>query len=79
MESKVTIGEGGRIVLPASFRKALHIVSGDELVLSLHDGEIRIFQQKQALKRFRQAVKQHKTSSNMSDDFIAFRKKDEAE
>jgi AbrB family looped-hinge helix DNA binding protein len=76
MEQRVTIGEGGRFVIPAAYRKALHVKPGDELVVRLDDGEIRIFNQKQALKRIREAVKRHKHGKNMTDDFLAFRKKD---
>ncbi|HEV7670825.1 MAG TPA: AbrB/MazE/SpoVT family DNA-binding domain-containing protein [Thermoanaerobaculia bacterium] len=33
-----TIGEGGRLVIPAEYRKALGVATGDEVVLIL-DGE----------------------------------------
>ena len=52
MEIKKTkIGKGGRIVLPANFRKVLGVKPGDELILSLRDGELRIFTPRQAIKR----------------------------
>ena len=52
MEIKKTkIGNSGRIVIPASFRKALGVKPGDELILSLRDGELRIFTPRQAIKR----------------------------
>ena len=52
MEIKKTkIGDGGRIVIPANFRKALGVKPGDELILSLRDGELRIFTPREAIKR----------------------------
>ena len=52
METKKTkLGKGGRIVLPAHFRKALGVKPGDELILSLRDGELRIFTPREAIKR----------------------------
>ena len=38
---KTKLGQGGRIVLPAEFRKALGVKTGDELILSLKDDEVR--------------------------------------
>lgn len=37
-----TVGGGGRIVIPAAMRKALGVDTGDEVLLSLVDGEVRI-------------------------------------
>jgi len=76
-EHHVKIGENGRLVIPAVYRKALGIHSGDELILRIQDGELRIFQQKLALQRARQLI-QHKKQGNLSatDDFLEFRKQD---
>jgi len=71
------ISEDGRLVIPASYRKALSIQPGDDIILQLQEGEIRLFRQSQAVRRLRIAVK--KTISkgvNQTDAFIAFRKQD---
>jgi AbrB family looped-hinge helix DNA binding protein len=34
------VGEGGRVVLPAEFRKALGLCPGDTVTMMLVDGEI---------------------------------------
>ncbi len=39
---KTRIREGGRLVIPSAFRKALGLKPGDEVLLSLEDGEIRV-------------------------------------
>jgi len=41
-EVKTVIGAGGRIVIPAGYRKALGVRPGDEVLLLLEEDEIRI-------------------------------------
>ncbi len=48
---KTKLGQGGRIVLPAEFREALGVKTGDELILSLKDDEVRVFTRRAAIKR----------------------------
>ncbi len=48
---KTTIREGGRLVIPAAYRKALGIKPGDEVLLVLEDGEIRVVSTRQAIAR----------------------------
>jgi AbrB family looped-hinge helix DNA binding protein len=54
-----SINENGRLVLPASFRKALGIKPGDKVVLRLEDDEVRISSVKRALERARRLVRDH--------------------
>ncbi len=46
-----TLAEGGRIVIPASYRRTLGVRPGDEVVLRMADGEIRITTRAQARRR----------------------------
>jgi AbrB family looped-hinge helix DNA binding protein len=92
-EFRIKIGEGGRMIIPAAYRKAMHIHPGDELVARLQNGELRLFQQTEALKRIRTAVKKNvftvvkrkacvtakREVKNHVSDFLAFRKKDSGE
>ena len=39
-ETRARINENGRVVIPASFRKALGINAGDEVVLRIEDDEL---------------------------------------
>lgn len=52
-----TVAEGGRIVIPASYRKALGVRPGDEIVLRFTDGEVRITSRAQARRRAREYVR----------------------
>jgi len=76
LEQRVKLGEGGRVVIPALLRKALDVEPGDELVIRIQDGELRLFQQKQALTHIRKVVNLKRRGKNATDDFLAFRKKD---
>lgn len=54
---KTTIGPGGRIVVPASYRKALGIEVGDEVVVVLEDRGVRIMSLAQAVANARRLVR----------------------
>jgi AbrB family looped-hinge helix DNA binding protein len=51
-----TVGDGGRIVIPATYRRALGLRKGSKVILSLEDGEVRIRSREQALKRIQDFV-----------------------
>jgi len=76
MQRHVKMGEGGRLIIPASYRKALNLHIGDELVLRLEDGELRLYRQSNALKNLRSIAKSKSKHKNHTNKFIAFRKKD---
>jgi AbrB family looped-hinge helix DNA binding protein len=78
-EQFIKIGEGGRVVIPAAYRKLLNVRVGDELVLRIQEGELRLFRQSQALKRIRTAVKQKNTARKHTDAFLRFRTQDSGE
>ena len=40
--AKAKVGQGGRLVIPAEYRRALGIEVGDTVVLRLEDGELRV-------------------------------------
>jgi AbrB family looped-hinge helix DNA binding protein len=44
------IAKGGRIVIPAEFRKVLGLETGDEVILRLDGGEVRIISRKEAIR-----------------------------
>ena len=71
----VKIGQGGRIVLPAPFRKALGVKTGDDLILSLRDGEVRIFTRREAVRRAQGLVRRYFPEGRMlSEELIRERK-----
>jgi len=59
METRQRVNENGRIVIPASFRKALGINIGDEVVLRMEDDELRITTLKRRIERAQRLVRKH--------------------
>ncbi|MBK6315807.1 MAG: AbrB/MazE/SpoVT family DNA-binding domain-containing protein [Blastocatellia bacterium] len=53
---RVVLSEGGRIVIPASVRKALVVGPGDSLSLRVEDRELRIVSQREAVRRAQDIV-----------------------
>ncbi len=76
MQEHVKIGEGGRIIVPVRYRKALNLHTGDELIIQLEEGEIRLFKQGSAVKNLQSLAKQKSKQRNHTDAFLIARKKD---
>lgn len=73
----VTLGEGGRIVVPSEYRKALGLQSGDDLIIRIEDNELRLFRRTAALQKIRKALKaKSHRKINHTDEFLGFRKED---
>ena len=74
----VKLGESGRIVLPAQFRKELGVEPGDELILAMGDGELRIFTRLQAIKRAQGLLKGLAPGRSLVDELIQERRAESA-
>jgi AbrB family looped-hinge helix DNA binding protein len=74
-EARLRVNENGRMVIPASFRKALGIKAGDELVLLLEEDELRIMTFKRRLDRAQRRVRRYiKPGRSLVDELIAERR-----
>lgn len=74
-ETRLRVNENGRVVIPASFRKALGINIGDEIVLRIEDDELRITTLKRRLQRAQTLVRKHvKPGTSLVDELIADRR-----
>jgi AbrB family looped-hinge helix DNA binding protein len=75
-ERRACVSAGGRIVIPASFRKALGISVGEEVVLRIEDDELRIFTLKTRIKRAQRLVRRHVAKGvSLVDELIAERRR----
>ncbi|HLW85184.1 MAG TPA: AbrB/MazE/SpoVT family DNA-binding domain-containing protein [Candidatus Sulfotelmatobacter sp.] len=75
-ERRARVSAGGRIVIPASFRKALGINPGDEVVLRIEDDELRITTLKARIERAQRLVRRHvKPGTSLVDELIADRRR----
>ena len=74
-ETRLRVNENGRVVIPASFRKALGINIGDEVVLRIEDNELRITTLKRRIERAQRLVHRHvKPGTSLVDELIAERR-----
>jgi AbrB family looped-hinge helix DNA binding protein len=74
-ETFARVNENGRVVIPASYRKALGIKAGDEVILRMEDDELRITTMKRRLERARRRIRQYvKPGVSLADEFIAERR-----
>jgi AbrB family looped-hinge helix DNA binding protein len=74
-ETRTRVNENGRVVIPASFRKALGINVGDEVVLRIADDELRISTLKRRIERAQRLVRRHvKKGTSLVDELIAERR-----
>jgi AbrB family looped-hinge helix DNA binding protein len=74
-ETRLRINENGRVVIPASFRKALGISPGDEVLLRLEDDELRITTLKHRIARAQRHVRKYvKPGVSLVDELIAERR-----
>lgn len=75
--STTTVGAGGRIVIPSSFRKRLGIEEGTEVTLVLEANAIRIMTPEQAVERAQQLVKPYARSRrSLSRELIRERRRE---
>ena len=51
LEARSTITEGGRLLIPASIRKALHLKVGEEVILKVDSGALHVFTYENAIKQ----------------------------
>ena len=74
-ETRLRVSQNGRVVIPASFRKALGIEIGDEVLLSLQDNELRITTQQARIRRAQQRARQYlKPGESVVDELLAERR-----
>jgi AbrB family looped-hinge helix DNA binding protein len=74
-EARFRMNENGRVVIPASFRKALGINPGDEVILRLEEDEVRLTTRKHRIARAqRNARKYVPRGVSLADELIAERR-----
>jgi AbrB family looped-hinge helix DNA binding protein len=72
---RVRLGADGRISIPAAYRRELRIRAGDELIVHVEDGEIRLVSPKQALERARRVLAKYtKGGESLADSLITDRR-----
>ncbi len=76
---RTRLDQGGRVVIPAEYRRALGLRPGEEVILRLEDGEIRLLSLAQAVREAQAIVRQHVPEGrSLSDELIAERRAEAA-
>jgi bifunctional DNA-binding transcriptional regulator/antitoxin component of YhaV-PrlF toxin-antitoxin module len=71
------LGEGGRLVIPAEYRKALGVEVGDDLVLVLEENDLRVLTPQEAIRRAQALVRKYVPEGRLlSDELIADRRRE---
>lgn len=74
-EARIRVNENGRVVIPASYRRALGIKAGDEVILRMEDDELRITTMKRRIERAQRLVRKYvKPGISLVDELIAERR-----
>jgi AbrB family looped-hinge helix DNA binding protein len=71
---RMRVNENGRVVLPATFRRALNIKPGDEVVGHLEGSELHITTLKRRIEQAQRHVRRYvKPGVSLADQLIAER------
>ena len=72
----VTLGENGRMIIPAIFRKQLGIKPGDELIVKLsEENDIIVHSPRQSLHKIQNALQN--SSGNLVNELFEMRKNED--
>jgi bifunctional DNA-binding transcriptional regulator/antitoxin component of YhaV-PrlF toxin-antitoxin module len=64
-------------VIPAKFRKSLGVAPGDEVLLVLEEGGVRIVTPREAVRRAQALIRAHvRAGQRLSDELIAERRRE---
>lgn len=77
--AKGKIVEGGRVILPAAFRKSLGLVKGDTVLMELHGEEVRLRPARSALRRLQEKLRDYAPESGSVADELILERRQEAE
>lgn len=76
---KSKIDQAGRILVPASQRQLLHLTPGQDVILQVEEGELRIRSFKESAKHARDLVKKYNSKNlDLVDLLFQARKEDKS-
>ena len=75
---RTKLGKGGRLVIPAEYRRTLGLKPGDELILVMDEGEVRLFTWQRAIQRAQALVRSYVPQGRSLSDELLRERRDEA-
>ena len=73
---KITVSKGGRLVIPAEYRHQLGIKTGDELLLTLAEGQIHLQTIPHAIQNAQKIVRQFSADRTLSSELLQERRQE---
>lgn len=70
--------EGGRIIVPAAFRKALGLEKGDTVLMEMRGDALVVRPAKMALRRIQERLRPYKGEGSVVDELIVERRAEAA-
>ena len=78
-DTTATVTEGGRIVIPAAYRKQLGLHPGDRLIVRLDQGELRLMTIQEGVRRAQAIIgRAIPAERSLADELIAQRRAEAA-
>jgi AbrB family looped-hinge helix DNA binding protein len=78
-EAHTRVGAGGRVVIPAAYRKALGVRPGDRLLLVLDGRQVRLLTPEEAIRSAQALVRRHvRRGRRLSEELLAERRREVA-
>lgn len=78
-EFRGRVDQSGRLVIPASFRKALGIEAGGDVVMHVHEKELRISTQRARIERAQQRAQRYlRGGKSLVDELLEERRREAA-
>jgi len=75
MLAKSKIAKGGKVSIPAAYRKSLRLKEGDEIIFNLNNNELTLIPIKTSLQKVREMINQyHEPNTSLVDKLIAERR-----
>ena len=76
---RTAIGPGGRVVIPAAYRKALEVDEGDYIVMQMDGDELRVVNDEKEFERAREVLAKYVPEGvSLVDELIADRRREAA-
>lgn len=76
---RVKISEGGRIVIPADFRRRLGVSIGDDVIVRLEDCTLRVFTVREGIRQAQEILRPYLPKDrSLADELIAERRAEAA-
>jgi AbrB family looped-hinge helix DNA binding protein len=77
MSHRITLGDRGRLVLPADIRRRLDLHPGDEMVVDVEEpGSVRLVSRRALAKRDQGAFADLRGSRSLVDELLADRRRE---